>query len=428
MLTRHDAAINRLIHFWTMFGRLIARTTIHLDDKKSTTACTDGINNIWVNPEFADNISVDELCVLYCHEVLHIILHTTRGTPKSIRHYVWNIAEDIVINSMILQQLETGKSRLSTIDLTSKFFTESLWPINNSIKVKGFGPIDLSEPSLKAVSIEDVSSKTVADIYRELMKYVPDEEHIVLHGKQPIDSHDSIVDLDSLDDEDRIKTRERWEQAVMIEVEACRLSKGDIPAGFENIVKDIREPRISWRTQLCSALTSSIISDTSYTKFSRRSVTLRTPLPGYVKTGLSLLVHIDTSGSTSRYLSEFFSELRGILRTSGRSAVKILQCDSDIQSVEEVSTEQELKFEAKGFGGTSHKPVIDYVNNMAEPPKILISFTDGYSDIPVTYPKLRQGIKSIFVVPDDGQKSSGIVSAIRDYGTVIVMDKEDMPG
>jgi len=77
----------------------------HADIQESTqgpTAWTDG-RRIWFNPEYAAGLSHRELAGVLLHEVLHCALkHVSRRGDRDPR--VYNVAADVVVNEMVLQQ------------------------------------------------------------------------------------------------------------------------------------------------------------------------------------------------------------------------------------------------------------------------------------------------------------------------------------
>lgn len=73
------------------------------------TTCTDGKRLIF-DPEFAEQLSVQELQFVTLHEVMHCVLeHCIRG--RNLHSLLFNIACDIVVNSTILDMwgLDTFK-------------------------------------------------------------------------------------------------------------------------------------------------------------------------------------------------------------------------------------------------------------------------------------------------------------------------------
>ena len=105
-------------------------------------------------------------------------------------------------------------------------------------------------------------------------------------------------------------------------------------------------------------------------------------MPGVVKESVDLVVHVDTSGSINEdELSQFMSEVIGILKSHNNVNITLLDCDADINSVTNLNSRSPPKFNLKGGGGTSHEPVVDWVKKNKVNCKCLVTLTDGYSDI-----------------------------------------------
>ena len=62
------------------------------------------------------------------------------------------------------------------------------------------------------------------------------------------------------------------------------------------------------------------------------------------------------------------------------------------------------KLKIRGGGGTSHKPIYDYVNENLPNTKLLVNFTDGYTDLD----ELDQTINTLWVLCKDGVSESRI--------------------
>ena len=418
-----DSYILRVHHSWRFIGRLLARAKFYVDSEKAPTACTDGKGSIWINPEFADTLSDSDMILIIAHEVLHIIMRNVYG-PLSTPEYpeIWNIAEDIVVNSILDEHYVSGQS-VAMFDKTKVTIDKvGIWPKNNSVSVCG-------------VTINNIPEKTVRDIYWELVNQLPrisrngsgknggkGGESDGSDGKwyKSVDDHSKLNSESGEQSQDAsdAPTKETWQRAVMQAAMAEQKSKGTLPGCLNNIIEEIADPKIPWRDRLKNAMLSTMITDTSFSKFNKRSCVLGSPMPGYVREGLDVILHLDTSGSTYSDLPGFLSEIKGIAELVPSSKVTVIQCDADIQSIDDISADFS-EFSAKGFGGTSHVPVVDYVNDMQQPPKVFISFTDGYSDIEECYPKLRDGVYKIICLPE---QSKHLTDNLSQYGEVLVID------
>ena len=90
----------RLLNNHGFFGLLLMRIVFSLSDHIDT-ACTDGVR-ITFNPDFLNTLTDSELDFVLMHEILHVVLHHCMRNGKR-QHERFNIACDIVVNSIILQ-------------------------------------------------------------------------------------------------------------------------------------------------------------------------------------------------------------------------------------------------------------------------------------------------------------------------------------
>ena len=68
------------------------------------TMATDG-KNIFVNPQFCSTLTDAQIVFIVCHEILHnLLIHFLRGANKSVEHRKWNIATDLEINPMLVEE------------------------------------------------------------------------------------------------------------------------------------------------------------------------------------------------------------------------------------------------------------------------------------------------------------------------------------
>lgn len=410
---------------WLFCGRLIARANMALTDE-IPTAATDGIKTIMFNPSFIKGMSDSDLVLLMCHEMMHIILRATYGLDNPDNKMVWNYAEDIVINSILQEHFfESGSAGLFRPG-DAKVQQKGIWPVCDKVSI----PIDGGS----SITITDIKQKSVRDIYWEILRQLPANASA---GGSTIDDHSKLVfgdgqgsgdgDGDNHDSngsggfspEEIEKIRKDWQQKIAQEATAeAKRNKGALPGFLGSLISEIKDAKIPWRDRLRNAMMASIITDTSYTIWNKRNCSLGMPMPGYVREGLDAIVHLDTSGSTAGDLADFLSEIKAIAAIVPNSKVTVIQCDSDIQSVDDISADFD-EFEAKGFGGTSHQPVVDYINNMEVKPKIFVSFTDGWSDIEHCYNDLPDGVSRIICVPKSEYKMQDSLSQ---YGDVLVID------
>ena len=96
-----------------------------------------------------------------------------------------------------------------------------------------------------------------------------------------------------------------------------------------------------------------------------------------------------------------------------KHVLTVIECDSEVQRVYQVKTENDIKKNVTGRGGTAFTPVIEYVNNDRYfRDALLIYFTDGYGEREIPRPKTY---RNLWVVLGDEEN----LSLKEPYGTVI---------
>jgi predicted metal-dependent peptidase len=118
-----------------------------------------------------------------------------------------------------------------------------------------------------------------------------------------------------------------------------------------------------------------------------------------------VIVDLDTSGSISqKQLTEFLSEVVGILKQHNNVELTILSNDTEVynpKTIQNPTLRDVAKYKCKGGGGTDHKPVFEWVNKNKPTAQVMICFTDGYS----SFPKPSEvRINTIWVVSDGDSK------------------------
>lgn len=120
------------------------------------------------------------------------------------------------------------------------------------------------------------------------------------------------------------------------------------------------------------SLIKGVIKNDSIKKPNRRGIT---GLKGRKKVGSKITVLLDTSGSMGSYIEKALSF---IFRSD--IEVNLIQCDTEVQSVEGIKNYKQLeKVKIKGLGGTIIQPGVDYaIENF--PQYNLLILTDGATD------------------------------------------------
>jgi len=421
------------------------------------TMAVDKDGNLWYNPGFVDTLSDDLLRSALCHEVLHVILDHLRRAHRTWDHELGNLAADIVANAFLAREhfpLDAGwvRPQDDTLDFHISF-----------------------DPQKPPIVITDAVNKAVEEVYYLLEKHLPKSTRKMMvkmyaacpdcggSGHKPdgspcekcggsgtqgkpmagrFDQHRAAAPQPKQragagQDQDKdqgeapkagalggVDPMDIWKFRVAEAVAYAR-QRGTVSGGIQGLVNAVVEPKADWRLQLSKYIVSRLPSNMTWNRPHKKSHSLGVYLPSFVREHLDVVVHIDSSGSIrDEELVEFLTEVCGILRSYSSVEATLLVCDCALQEVvdlTESSADSLLPFKVKGRGGTSHQPVVDWVNENRPQSRLLISMTDGCSDIPTAYATLPENCDSLFVVPS-GATDKGIRAMLEEHGDAIFLD------
>ena len=137
------------------FGRLLLRLPFGFAECE--TAYTD-MKKIVFDPQFATRLDDKQLCFIVMHELMHCVLkHCTRSNGKL--HTLYNIACDIVVNSIVLEAMNLKE-----------------------IEIDGIKAMHLSPEGVEG------RKYSAEELYEKLLKEA-DEKFIEKYGMSIFDSH-----------------------------------------------------------------------------------------------------------------------------------------------------------------------------------------------------------------------------------------------
>ena len=341
------------------FGNMATRLILKNADEWLPTLATDG-RYFYYNSEFVANMPIKQLEFGFGHEVLHNC-YDHMGRRGSRDPKLYNIACDFCVNQDLIDQRIGEKITV--------------------IKI-------LHDPKYKGWSSEQV--------YDDLMKNATKINMSQL-GEGVFDEHldgdgDSEGDGDGEDSEGKGRPKYSAEErkAIADEVRDAMLSAaqavgaGNVPAGVARMMKDLTEPKMNWREMLQQQIQSTIKSDYTFMRPSRRSHHLDAILPGMnVEEMIDICISVDLSGSISnKQCKDFFSEIYGIMQMySNAFKVTVWTFDTEVYNPEtftQDNMDELLNYEPKGGGGTAFEANWEFMKENEIEPKKFIMFTDGY--------------------------------------------------
>lgn len=355
------------------FGVLSARMKLINADKWLPTAATDG-RNFYYNTRFMDKQSVQQTQFVFGHEVLHCVYdHIGRRGGRDAN--LANIAADYCVNGDLIQH-NIGKP-VTSIDIIhdKKYYGWSFEQVYADL-YKNADKIDIEDlvsrlldDHLEAGSGGDGSGEGEGE------DNDGDSDGSGGSGGRP-NGKISQAERDALRDEIRGSILDAYNKA-------SGHGAGKLPAGVARLVKEMTDSRIDWRDLLDMQIKSTIKSNFSFSRPSRKGWNIPAIMPGMVADEtIDVVIAIDTSGSISQQmLKDFMSEIKGIMDQYTTFSIKLMCFDTEIYNEQNFSADNMGEFEdyeLKGFGGTDFEAVYNYMEENCIEPMKLIMFTDGY--------------------------------------------------
>jgi predicted metal-dependent peptidase len=344
----------------SFFGNLATRLKLVNADEWCPTAATDG-RNFYYNSRFVDSLKPKEVEFLFGHEVLHCVYdHMNRRGDRDAQ--LWNIADDYCVNA------DLKKHRVGEFITTVPCLYDSKYEGMCAEEVYD----DLYENAEK-IDISDLIDKLLDDHMED------DSDSEGGGGKEGDKSGNGRPKL-SQAEKDQIK--DEIKEAVLAAAAASD-GAGNLPAGVKRLIQDMTAPKMNWRELLRMQLESTIKSDYTWMRNSRRGWHMDAVMPGMqLDPMIDIAVSIDTSGSIdAKMLKDFLSEVQGIMDSFPAYRIHIVSFDTNTYNPQQFDSENLdsiCDYEPKGGGGTDFDCVFEYFKENEIEPKRHIMFTDGY--------------------------------------------------
>ena len=344
----------------SFFGNLATRLKLVNADEWCPTAATDG-RNFYYNSRFVNDLKPKEVEFLFGHEVLHCVYdHMNRRGDRD--PMLWNIADDYCVNA------DLKKHRVGEFITTVPCLYESKYEGMCAEEVYD----DLYENAEK-INISDLVDKLLDD-------HMEDEGDSEGSGGKEGDKKGNGRPKLSQAEKDAIK--DEIKEAVLAAAAASG-GAGNLPAGVKRLIQDMTAPKMNWRELLRMQLESTIKSDFTWMRASRRGWHVDAVMPGMKNDEMiDIAISIDASGSIGeRMLKDFLAEVQGIMDSFPAYKLHIVTFDTKIYNPQQYDSENldnVCDYEVHGGGGTDFDCVFEYFKENDIQPKRHIMFTDGY--------------------------------------------------
>jgi predicted metal-dependent peptidase len=152
----------------------------------------------------------------------------------------------------------------------------------------------------------------------------------------------------------------------------------------QRLIKEITEPKMNWRELIQQQIQSTVKSDYTFSRPSRKGWHTGAVLPGMnFQETIDICVGIDMSGSIgNKQAADFLGEVKGIMDQFKDYKIKIWCFDTEVYNEDDFSADdgrEITEYEVHGGGGTDFMCNWRYMKEHNIQPKRFIMFTDGYA-------------------------------------------------
>ena len=349
------------------FGNMATRLRILAADEWLPTAAVDG-RNLYFNTQFFNAMGNKEIEFVIAHEILHCVFDHLGRRDERIP-MLYNIAADYIVNNTLVRDRIGEKPKI--VDCFQDF------------KYDGWTSEEVYDELFKEA---EKNGKDFLDQLGEML-----DEHL--------DPEDGEGEEGAGEDKDgkgngvsKKKPKYSKEELKKIKDEikenmisaAQAAGAGNVPAGVQRMIKELTEPKMNWRELLRQQIQSTIKSDYTFSRPSRKGQMTGAILPGmnFAET-IDLAVCLDMSGSIGDdQAKDFLGEVKGIMEEYKDYKIKLWCFDTKVYNEQDFSAddgEDLLDYEIMGGGGTDFMANWEYMKEQNYVPKKLIMFTDGYA-------------------------------------------------
>lgn len=347
------ARVNMLLRA-SFFGNLATRLKPINSDEWCATAATDG-RNFYYNSRFIMMLRPREIEFLFGHEVLHCV-YDHFGRRGNRDPQLWNIANDYCVNA--------------------------------DLKKHRVGEFITSVPCLYEARYEDMSSEEIYDKLYENAEKINIDDLINRMIDEHMDGDDDGAGSgdgkgpEKLTAQERAKIRDEIKEA-MLAAAATVDGAGNLPGGVRRIIQQLTEPRLNWREMIQMNIQSTVKSDFTWMRSSRRGWHMDAIMPGMKNDEMvDVVVFVDASGSINEnMLKDFLAEIQGIMDAFSEFRIHVATFDTKVYNPADYTSDNLdniSDYEITGGGGTDFDAMYHYMRENDIQPKRMIVFTDGY--------------------------------------------------
>ena len=390
--TKLARARTKLIMDKPFLGALVLRLPmLAAEPKWCPTTATDA-RRFYYNPDYIDALNVDQVQFVLAHEALHCALsHFAR---RQHRHkYRWDLACDYAINPLLLKEGLIPPPGVWVDDSYEGMTAEEIYPTideNNADEPMDkhvYEGEEQGQANGQGSQLDEQPNETGEQPGQTQGENKHNQPEPGQGQPEPKQQPGGASQPPPLTDTERQNLDVQWQQRLAGAAQQA-LQAGKLGGTLARLVDHLLQPQLPWRMLLARYMSMTARDDYTYMRPSRREGTAI--FPSLRSTQLEIVVALDTSGSISdEEIAQCLAEINA-LKGQMRARVILLACDAQLAQdgpwIYEPWEEFTAPRQFTGGGGTSFKPVFEYVDLKLQQPDLLIYFTDAEGEFPNSMP------------------------------------------
>ncbi|MGB5735918.1 MAG: VWA-like domain-containing protein [Thiohalocapsa sp.] len=406
--TKLASARTRLILDKPFLGALVLRLPMQPahSDWCPTTA-TDA-RAFYYNPDFIDALSIEQTQFMLAHEALHCALSHFARRQHRVKHR-WDLACDYAVNPLLIDDGLMPPPNTQLLPMYKGMTAEEIYPLlddndqsetldthaydqDNQNPDRQQGGMDERDIQAQQGKNPDQPQSEAGSGNRgqgQPQQQQPDRDEATdaqAGGEQAAEPQPADAPRPLTPDEQET-LQVQWQQRMAGAAQQA-IQAGKLGGELKRMIDHLLQPQLPWRMLLARYMNSLSRDDYSWSRPSRREGDYM--MPSLRSHQLDIVVALDTSGSIKDgEVQEFIDEIDA-LKGQVRARVTLLPCDATLCAGAPFHFEPWEHFcrpdKLTGGGGTSFRPVFQWVDKQGMRPDLLVYFTDADGNFPSDEP------------------------------------------
>ena len=413
--TKLASARTRLILDKPFLGALVLRLPMKAAGADWCTTTATDARSFYYNPSYIQSLSLDETQFMLAHEALHCALSHFARRQHRVKHR-WDLACDYAINPLLVDDGLKPPPNALLMPLYKGMTAEEIYPLlddNDESETLDTHAYDSESEGGQQGQQRDLDEHDIHKRQQSRSDQGDDGERGSAEPRtdanagsdargEPPESGSGAASAEStpeqndegaaappppLTPDERETLQVQWQQRMAGAAQQA-MQAGKLRGELKRMIDHLLQPQLPWRMLLARYMNSMTREDYSWSRPSRREGDYL--MPSLRSHQLDLVVGIDTSGSIKDdEMQEFIDEVDA-LKAQVRARVTLLPCDASLCDGAPFEFEPWEQFQRPerigGGGGTSFRPVFQWVEQQGLKPDLLVYFTDADGEFPEREP------------------------------------------